>query len=180
MNRSTPGLPVHHKFPLSDSGNDHGARPPGILTPMNFLEHCLWSKQDRPGITETMWLKHVVIPGGPSDKEHTYQCRRHNRHRFDLWVGKILCSRKWQPLQCSCLENPRDRGAWWATIHRVAKSGTWLKQLSMHACIGNIYITTCFWFCFSEEPKFSLQSKRNSNIKSRNISENSVILTFFF
>ena len=26
------------------------------------------------------------------------------------------------PLQYSCLENPRDRGAWWATVHRVAKS----------------------------------------------------------
>ena len=36
------------------------------------------------------------------------------------------------PLQCSCLENPMDRGAWWATVQRVAKSWTWLKQLSMH------------------------------------------------
>ena len=26
------------------------------------------------------------------------------------------------PLQYSCLENPKDRGAWWATVHRVAKS----------------------------------------------------------
>ena len=26
------------------------------------------------------------------------------------------------PLQCSCLENPMDRGAWWTTVHRVAKS----------------------------------------------------------
>ena len=26
------------------------------------------------------------------------------------------------PLQCSCLENPMDRGAWWATVHRAAKS----------------------------------------------------------
>ena len=28
------------------------------------------------------------------------------------------------PLQCSCLENPRDRGAWWAAIHGVAQSQT--------------------------------------------------------
>ena len=34
------------------------------------------------------------------------------------------------PLQCSCLENPRDRGAWWATISGVAQSRTRLKQLS--------------------------------------------------
>ena len=36
------------------------------------------------------------------------------------------------PLQCSCLENPMDRGAWWAIVHRVAKSQTQLKQLSTH------------------------------------------------
>ena len=34
------------------------------------------------------------------------------------------------PLQYSCLENPMGRGAWWATIHRITKSQTRLKQLS--------------------------------------------------
>ena len=38
------------------------------------------------------------------------------------------------PLQCSCLENPMDRGAWWATVHRVPQSWPWLKRLGMHAC----------------------------------------------
>ena len=33
------------------------------------------------------------------------------------------------PLQYSCLEDPMDRGAWWATVHGVAKSQTQLKQL---------------------------------------------------
>ena len=32
------------------------------------------------------------------------------------------------PLQYSCLENPMDRGAWWATVHGVAKSWTWLSN----------------------------------------------------
>ena len=40
------------------------------------------------------------------------------------------------PLQYSCLDNPVDRGAWWAAIYRVAHSWTQLKRLSMHACIG--------------------------------------------
>ena len=39
------------------------------------------------------------------------------------------------PFQYSCLENPMDRGAWWATVHRVAKSQTWLKQLHTHTHI---------------------------------------------
>ena len=34
------------------------------------------------------------------------------------------------PPQHSCLENLMDRGAWWATVHKVAKSWTRLKQLS--------------------------------------------------
>ena len=38
------------------------------------------------------------------------------------------------PLQYSCLENPVDRRAWRATVHRVAKSQTQLNQLSMHSC----------------------------------------------
>ena len=36
------------------------------------------------------------------------------------------------PFQYSCLENPMDRGAWWATVHGVTKSQTWLKWLSMY------------------------------------------------
>ena len=34
------------------------------------------------------------------------------------------------PLQCSCLENPRNRGAWWAAVYGVAQSRTRLKRLS--------------------------------------------------
>ena len=34
------------------------------------------------------------------------------------------------PLQCSCLENPRDGGGWWAAVYGVAQSQTRLKRLS--------------------------------------------------
>ena len=40
------------------------------------------------------------------------------------------------PLQCSCLENPRDRGAWWAAIYGVTQSRTRLKQLSSSSSMG--------------------------------------------
>ena len=40
-------------------------------------------------------------------------------------------------LQYSCLENATDGGAWWATVPRIAKSRTRLKEISMHACIIN-------------------------------------------
>ena len=37
------------------------------------------------------------------------------------------------PLQCSCLKNPRDGGAWWAAIYGAAQSRTQLKQLSSNS-----------------------------------------------
>ena len=39
------------------------------------------------------------------------------------------------PLQCSCLENPRDEGAWWAAVYGVAQSRTRLKRLSGSICV---------------------------------------------
>ena len=47
------------------------------------------------------------------------------------------------PLQYSCLENPMDRGAWWATVHRVATSQTWLK-MTEHTLLGTITIPTLY------------------------------------
>ena len=44
------------------------------------------------------------------------------------------------PLQCSCLENPRDQGAWWAAIYGVAQSWTWLKRLSSSSRCWGWYI----------------------------------------
>ena len=41
------------------------------------------------------------------------------------------------PLQCSCLENPRDGGAWWAAIYGVAQSWTRLKRLSSSISMYN-------------------------------------------
>ena len=75
------------------------------------------------------------FPGGASGKELTCQCRRCKRHKLNPWVGNIPWRRPSTPLQYSCLENPMARGAWQATVHRVAKSQTRLKQINMHACI---------------------------------------------
>ena len=57
------------------------------------------------------------------------------------------------PLQYSCLENPMDRGAWRATVHRVAKSRTLLKRLSTRDdsagsegfCSSNLVVNKVAW-----------------------------------
>ena len=41
------------------------------------------------------------------------------------------------PLQCSCLQNPREGGAWWAAIYGVAQSWTRLKQLSSRSVLNS-------------------------------------------
>ena len=46
--------------------------------------------------------------------------------------GRSPGGRQSNQLHCSCLENPMDRRAWQATVHRVTKTQTWLKWLSTH------------------------------------------------
>ena len=45
-------------------------------------------------------------------------------------LGRTLGEGNGNPLQYSCLENPMDRGAWWATVHGVAKSQTQLRDFT--------------------------------------------------
>ena len=56
------------------------------------------------------------------------QCRRHRRGRFSPWVGRPPRGGNGNPLQYSCLGNSEDRGAWWATVHRVTKESTGLSD----------------------------------------------------
>ena len=57
------------------------------------------------------------------------------------------------PLQCSCLENPRDGGAWWAAIYGVAQSRTRLKWLSSSSSRLNCFQSQfCFKRSFSLSP----------------------------
>ena len=57
--------------------------------------------------------------GGASGKDHPHQWRRCSRCWPHLWAGKIPWRRARNTLQCSCLENCMDRGAWRAAVHRV-------------------------------------------------------------
>ena len=61
-----------------------------------------------------------------------------------VWIGEGNGS----PLQCSCLENPVDRGAWWAAVYGVAQSQTRLKPLSSSSCmkwVGEFFLFEEIW-----------------------------------
>ena len=72
------------------------------------------------------------LPRCSSGEQPACRCRRwkrRKRHGFDPRVDKIPGGGRSSPLQYSYLENPTDRGAWWATVQGVTKSRI---QLSMH------------------------------------------------
>ena len=50
------------------------------------------------------------------------------------------------PLQCSYLENSMDRGAWWAPVHEVENSGTWLRDWTWY--LGAQYVLLVIWIYF--------------------------------
>ena len=58
------------------------------------------------------------------------------------------------PLQCSCLENPRDGGAWWAAVHWVARSRTRLKRLCSSS-MGTLKCSSDPLLGFSQELHFT-------------------------
>ena len=65
--------------------------------------------------------------------------RRCWRQGFDCWVRKIPWRKAWQLTPVFLPENPMDTEAWWATVHRMAKSWTQLRKL---ACT---YLINTFW-----------------------------------
>ena len=81
----------------------------------------------------------IGFPRGCCGKELTCQCRLVVRDKsFISGSGRCPEGGHGNPLQCSCLENPMDRGAWRTTVHRVTKSWTRLQRLSTHPPIESL------------------------------------------
>ena len=105
--------------------------PTPVFLPGEF--HGIYSPRGRQesDTTEQLSLTHSCIPGDASGKEAATAVDIR-----DLGLipgsGRLPGEGNGNPLQYSCLENPMDRGAWWVTVHGVAKSQTWLKWLFTH------------------------------------------------
>ena len=70
-------------------------------------------------------LNAPTIPGGSDSKASVYNA---GDPGLIPGLGRSPGEGNGNPLQSSCLQNPMDRGAWWATIHGVAKSWTRLSN----------------------------------------------------
>ena len=85
-----------------------------------------------------LWLLHHPRISCPSMSLHRRLCVSppHDPSKLICYCALTIREGNGNPLQYSCLENPVDRGAWWAAVHRVTQSRTRLKWISMHAHIG--------------------------------------------
>ena len=79
----------------------------------------------------------VLLPGKSHGQRSLVGCSPWGREELDTterlhFHFSLSCIGEGNgiPLQCSCLENPRDGGAWWAAVYGVAQSRTRLKRLS--------------------------------------------------
>ena len=86
----------------------------------SLVDCCLWGRTESD-TTEATQQQQQVAQWLNKKKNSACQCRRPG---FDPGVEKIPWRKKGNPLQSSCLENPMDKGAWWATVHGVTKSQT--------------------------------------------------------
>ena len=108
------------------------------LYPFTVLTHCTilliilslklmtWRRQWQP--------TPVLLPGKSHGRRSLVGCNPRGREESDTterlpFHFSLSCIGEGNvnPLQCTCLENPRDGGAWWAAIYGVAKSRTQLK-----------------------------------------------------
>jgi len=80
------------------------------------LTRILTDKEEVIGVMSTA----LVIKNLPPRRET-------EETRVPFLGQKIPWRRHGNPLQCSCLENPMDRGAWWTSVHGVINSWTQLK-----------------------------------------------------
>ena len=85
----------------------------------------------------------VLLPGKSHGQRSLVGCSPWGRQESDLterlrFHFSLSCigEGNGNPLQCSCLENPRDGGTWWAAVSGVAQSRTWLKWLSSSSMIS--------------------------------------------
>ena len=108
----------------------------------------------------------VLLPGKSHGQRSLVGCSPWGRQESDtterlhfLFSFSCIGEGNGNPLQCSCLENPRDGGAWWAAVFGVAQSWTRLKRLSSRMYYYYIILLSNEWI-------YSLNKKgREGNMK---------------
>ena len=98
----------------------------------------------------------LVVKNWPANKRCRFNPLTGEGHPLSMGRGHG------NPLQFSCLENSMDRRAWQATVHRVTKSRTQLKQLSRHALIARFVCSNLNFYQRNptKNSKWGIQNKK--------------------
>ena len=135
---SSPVMIYHNRFSLLSP-----AQMSLTLQVLPMHEH-VWLLLSFSWVCYKEYLKNIVqlqyplgFPGSSSDKESACQTRVAGGAGLIPGSGRSPGGRNSNPLQCSCLGNLMDGGAWWETAHRVTKSQTQLSNwaLTQHAFV---------------------------------------------
>ena len=134
MDCSPPGSSVHVDSPGKSTRVGCHALLQGIFPTQGLnpgLLHSRWtlyhlSYQESPWILG--WVAFPFSRGSSQSR---------NKTGVSCTAGGFFIS--YNPLRYSCLENPVDRGTWWATVHGVTKSQTWLSISIAVLQIGSQY-----------------------------------------
>ena len=121
--------------------NEQGRRPqvqPSESPPVLYEKWPLDLWSAAPIIRRRQWHPTpVTLPGKSHGRRSLVGCSPWGHEELDTteWLHfhfllSCIGEGNGNPLQCSCLENPRDGGAWWAAVYGVTQSRTWLKRLS--------------------------------------------------
>ena len=124
----------------------------------HFISMKFWRRQWHP--------TPVLLPGKSHGQRSLVGCRPWGREVSDTterlhFHFYLSCTGEGNgnPLQCSCLENPRDGGAWWATVYGVAQSRTQLKRLSSSSSSMKFILDRSRFLALeSEDSRFQLPS----------------------
>ena len=147
MDCSAPGFPVHHQ--LWELAQTHVHRAGDVIQPSHPLSSPFSSwPQSFPGsdsfpksqlfpsvsqsIQRRQWQPTpVLLPGKSHERRSLGGCSPRDCEESDMterlhFHFSLSCTGEGNgnPLQCSCLENPRDGGAWWAAVYGVTQSRT--------------------------------------------------------
>ena len=119
---------LNHTQKVNQSLNEPSGKEPGSLSlcqPSSPHWRRRWQPTPvlLPGKSHR-WMS--LVGCGPWSREESDTTERLHFHFSLACIGEG----NGNPLQCSCLENPRDGGSWWAAIYGVAQSQTRLKRLS--------------------------------------------------
>ena len=82
-------------FPLVFLYRSHGCSLVVLIIGCGWFSSISQRMSSRVGVTDGY---EEGLPGGTNGKEPACQCRRHKRHHFNPWIGKVPWRRKWQPM----------------------------------------------------------------------------------